>query len=345
MTHMGFKLAAAVLWIVTVVSVSGCAQPKTLEAEPVLTWPAAPSSPRIKYVRSFSAAQDLGITPGFFRRLAEIFTGPDLTQLVRPTAVVAISDTEVYVADPGVKGVHRFDLRHGRHAVIRRAEGQPLPSPVGLALGLRGEIFVTDSLLQGVFRIVPGADGAQPFTLHTDLSQPTGIAVARDEGLLYVVDTSAHDVKIFDESGALVGRFGGRGMADGEFNFPTMIWRKANGELFVTDSLNFRVQQFDGTGKFQNKFGRPGDGTGDLSRPKGIATDRLGHIYVVDALFHAVQIFNPTGTFLLAVGGHGREAGEFWLPTGIFVSGDDKIYVADSYNQRVQIFQYIGGGE
>ncbi|MDH3638227.1 MAG: 6-bladed beta-propeller [Gammaproteobacteria bacterium] len=343
MTSMDLKLVATLLWIVTVVSVSGCAQPKTVEAEPVLTWPADPAPPRIKYVRSFSAPEDLGIKRGLFRRLAEIFTGPELTQLVRPTAVVATSGTEVYVADPGVKGVHRFDLRRGRHTVIRRTEGQPLPSPVGLALGTRGEILVTDSLLRGVFRIVPGADGAQPFTLHAELSQPTGIAVANDEGLVYVVDTRAHDVKIFNETGVLVGRFGGRGVADGEFNFPTMIWRKASGELFVTDSLNFRVQQFDGSGKFQNKFGRPGDGTGDLSRPKGIATDKFGHIYVVDALFHAVQIFDPTGTFLLAVGGHGREAGEFWLPTGIFVGGDDVIYVADSYNQRVQIFQYIGG--
>ncbi len=337
------KLTAILVGIVYVLSIGSCAQPKPAEPEPTLTWPPAPAAPRIRYLRSFSAPEDLGISRGWFHRLAELFTGPEPVQLVRPTAVVATANA-VYVADPGVKGVHRFDLKRHKHALIRRAKNRPLPSPIGLALGMREEVWVTDSSLRGVFRIEAGAEHARPFALAADLSQPTGIAISPDQGWVYVVDTTSHEVKMFDENGALVGRFGGRGIADGEFNYPTMIWRGATGAVLISDSLNFRIQEFDAVGKFRHKFGRPGDGSGDLSRPKGIATDKRGNIYVVDALFHAIQIFDSGGTFLLAVGDHGRAAGEFWLPTGIFVNQDDKIYVADSYNRRVQVFQYVGGG-
>ena len=325
-----------------VLAVLACSSTAKLENPVPLVWPASPAEPRITYLKSFSRPEDLGITRGFFQRMADLLFGATEAHLVRPMAVVAVGDL-VYVADPGAKGVHRFDPKSGSYDLIRAPDDEPLPSPVGLARGVAGEVYVSDSALGKVFVIRPGAKIASPLPLSVKLGQPTGIAFDAATQRLFVVDTSAHRVNVFDRNGALESSFGGRGIEEGKFNYPAFIWLTPQGQLYVTDSLNFRVQSFDQQGHFVAKFGRLGDGTGDLARQKGVATDSYGHIYIVDAMFHAVQVFDESGRFLLSLGTLGRDRGEFWLPTGIFIGEDNVIYVADSYNQRVQVLRYVGG--
>ncbi len=333
-TSLGLALALAL---------AGCA-PSAQERheEPALAWPAAPDPPRLAYVRAFSRPEDLGIERGLLARLGDLLFGRSETRLIRPMSVVTVGDV-VYVADPGVKGVHRFDRARGEYALIQGPQERPLLSPVGLARGAEGEVYVSDSALAAVYLIRPGAKTAAPLPLQAKLQQPTGLAFDPASGRLFVVDTRAHCVQVFDRGGALVTSIGRRGTADGEFNYPTLAWRNAEGRLYVTDALNFRVQMFDPQGHFVGKFGRYGDGNGDLGRQKGVATDRYGHVYVVDSLFNALQVFDERGALLLSVGTLGRERGEFWLPTGIFIDEHDRIYIADSYNQRVQVLRYVGG--
>jgi hypothetical protein len=331
------------LALVLVLAASACvAPPRPAENNPALVWPPAPDVARVAFVRTISQPADLGIHRGLAQRVADLLFGSDESRLLRPMAVVA-TDRSVFVADSGAKGVHRFDQKDGGYSLIRGPGDAPLPSPVGLALGDAGEVYVTDSALAKVFAIRPGASEALPLTLGASLAQPTGIAFDGARGRLYVVDTKAHRVNIFRRDGSLESSFGGRGAGDGEFNYPTLIWRARDGRLYVTDSLNFRIQSFDGEGRFLGKFGGLGDGTGDLPRQKGVATDSYGHIYVVDSLFHAIQIFDDGGRFLMSLGGLGHGRGEFWLPTGVFIDQRDRIYIADSYNQRVQVLRYVGG--
>ena len=306
-----------------------------------LVWPFGSAQPRIEFVKSFARPADLGIGKGFMERLKDFFFGESEARILRPMAV-AVSNGVLYVADPGARGVHRFDSKAGQYALITAPDHAPLPSPVGLARGAAGEIYVADSKLAQVLVIRPGAKEAVPLRLDAKLTQPTGIAFDSVSGRLYVVDTAEHQVLIFERDGTRVSSIGRRGSGDGEFNYPTYLWRTAQGRLYVTDSLNFRIQSFDAHGRFAGKFSRQGDGTGDAARPKGVASDRHGHVYVVDALFHAFQIFDADGRLLLPVGERGQGQGEFWLPTGIFVE-DEMIYIADSYNQRIQVFRYIGG--
>ncbi len=310
-------------------------------AEPV--WPAAPSRPRLAFVMSFSGTEELGIRKNFLQQLRELIGGARQVRLVRPVAIVESADKQLFVADPGVRGVHRFDLERGGYQLIRGENGQPLPSPVALAAGLSGEVYVTDSRLAAVFVIEPGKSVAVKVALEALLARPTGLALDPPSGRLYLVDTGSHEVKIFARDGALLKRFGRRGEGSGEFNFPTMIWMNSSGEILVSDSLNFRTQVFDSAGNFLRQFGEAGDGAGHQAQGKGIATDSNGHVYVVDSMMHAVQIFDSSGTFLFKLGYRGEGPGEFWLPAGIFVGERDTIYVADSYNGRIQVFRYIGG--
>lgn len=334
MAHL-FRIACVAFLFVVCAAVPASAEQEKL------VWPHAPAQPRVEFVRTFTRAADLGIAKGFFERLKDLLFGEAETRIIRPMAVVTSGDI-IYVADPGAKGVHRFDTAGGEYALIAATDDTPLPSPVGLARGAAGEVYVADSRLAQVFIIRPGAKSALALRLDVKLTQPTGLAFDAASGQLYVADTAEHRIHIFERDGSLAGSIGRRGTGDGEFNYPTYLWRTPEGRLYVTDSLNFRIQAFDARGRFASKFGRQGDGTGDAARQKGVATDRHGHVYVVDALFHAFQIFDATGRLLLPVGERGQGRGEFWLPTGIFID-EDMIYIADSYNQRIQVLRYIGG--
>lgn len=305
-------------------------------------WPEKPARARIAYVKSFTSPDDLGISKGFFEQIVDFIVGGTDLRLVRPMAVLATEDGKIYVADPGSKAVHRFDTINGEHKLILRIDKQAFISPTGLALGTKGEIYITDSSLARIYVLQPGSDIAESLDLKVTPDQPTNIVIDQKSQRLYIVDSARHHIKVYDRNGSFIKAIGRRGAGEGEFNFPSMIWLDQQGQLLVSDALNFRIQIFDLDGHFIRQFGRHGDGTGDMSRPKGVAVDAYGHIYVVDALFHSVQVFNKSGEFLLNIGRRGNAAGEFLLPTGIYVSRDNMIYVADSHNSRIQMFRYIG---
>lgn len=323
----------------------GCAakQQRLYPVQSSLMWPAKPAQARVQYKGSFRTPEEMGIEKGFFARLSDLITGEDEQLMIKPMAVVSVGEDVIYVADTGVKGIHYFNRQEGDYKLIQLADNRPLPSPVGMAVGPSGSVFVADSALGGIYVIKQGSDIAIPLKLKSKLKQPTGIAWDSQRHRLYVTDTATHTISIFDRNGNRLKQFGKRGKGKAEFNFPTLLWFGKNNQLYVTDSLNFRIQIFNRKGQFQGYFGKAGQTSGTLSRPKGVATDKFGHIYTVDSLFHALQIFDDKGRLLLNIGQQGSAPGEFWLPTGIFVSKNNTIYIADSYNRRVQVFQYLGG--
>lgn len=342
MLRGGRRMTPGGLLAVLALALAACAPapPRPMDQAP-LVWPEEIEVPaRVEFVQMFSRPEEFGIEKGFLQRAVEFLFGETDARLVRPMAVVAVKGV-VYVADPGAKGVHRFDPA-GRYDLIGLGDERGLPSPVGLAVGADGEVYVADSVQRSVLVIRPDAKVAVPVALPA-LGQPTGVAYDVATGHLFVADTSAHVVRVFDRAGNAVQGIGERGEGDGEFNYPTYLWRDTRGRLYVTDSLNYRVQVFDEQGRFLRKFGKAGDGVGDFMRQKGVATDSFGHVYIVDGLMSALQIYDDAGRLLLVIGHLGQARGEFWLPAGIFVGDGDRIYVADAYNGRIQVFRYIGG--
>ena len=337
-------IRAFVLFIMASVLLAACGSKPQITA-PVqqnLMWPSPPAKARVGYVRAFSQPEDLGIEKGFFKLLGEFIMGTEETKMIRPMSIVVTKNKTIYVADPGVQGIHRFDMISGDYAIIRQKDNRPLFSPVALTRGSEEEIYVVDSELAKIFRLDADAEYFQEVTLHAELKQPTGMAIGANNGRFYIIDTLQHQLKIFNANGTLYKTIGQRGSGNAEFNFPTHIWLDSKGLLYITDSLNFRIQVLDTGGNFIRKFGHLGDGTGNMSRPKGVTTDNQGRVFVVDALFHALQIFNEEGKLLLPIGQRGQAPGEFWLPTGIFLGDNGDIYIADSHNRRVQVFRYLG---
>lgn len=338
-------ILAAGLFICAAVSLPGCqSTPRALfpPVDPPVTWPGPPYSPRIRYVGSLRSAADVtGARP--FSSIASLLVGEKpQEELYGPRAVVSIPEQgHVWVADPGGRCLHLFDLRQRRYAKILRMGDTPLLSPVGLSRGPSGSIFVCDAEQGAIYRC-SDRDGALLDEWHRpDLIQrPVALHYDEAENELYVVDSAAHDIKVLGMDGALRRILGRRGSAPGEFNFPVAI-TKSDGVLWVVDAGNQRVQMLYPDGESMGAFGKAGDSPGNLALPKGVAVDRDGHIYVVDARFENVQVFDKTGNLLLFFGEEGAGPGEFWLPSGIAIDDNNRIWVCDTYNRRIQVFEYL----
>lgn len=335
------------LWLLVGFLLVACSGPTKNESDQTLiqkpVWPKPPAQARIEFVQNIAKPEDVGITPGFWSRLASIFVGKKETRLIRPTAAVITSDEVLFVADPGLKVVHRFDLRRKRHEMLQLSKNDTFRSPVALTIdAANDQVYVSDSALNRLYVLDKQSEDVIPFQTSIELDQPTGLAFDPQRGRLYVVNTRQHRVDVFNRQGELQFTIGSRGAGKSQFNYPTQIWcDPVNGELWITDSLNFRVQRFSEKGEFISTFSGAGDATGNLPRPKGVATDRSGHVYIVDALLNNLQIFNANGELLLYLGEQGREIGQFWLPVGIYIDSNNRIYVADSFNNRVQVFRYL----
>jgi DNA-binding beta-propeller fold protein YncE len=308
------------------------------------SWPQAPALARIRFVRAFASAKDIGIGRSVLESLANLVLGAEPRQLVRPTAVVA-DDGKIFVADAGVQGVHVFDRRNDEYRVVRREHDQPIVTPMGLVNAPDGTLFITDSTRAEILQLAPGASFARPLHLDYAPGRPTGLAMQVQTGHLLVTDTAHHRIDVVSSAGHRIRSIGQRGNTTGSFNYPTHLWQHPDGQLVVADSLNYRIQMMDPDGMFHTVWGKRGDGTGDFASLKGIATDSDGHVYVVDALFNAVQIFEADGRYLLSFGQFGQGPGDFWLPAGIFIDAHDQVYVADAYNGRIQVFEYLRGAQ
>lgn len=282
------------------------------------------------------------------RKLLAWIAGLDATpeqplMLVRPQSGVVDRLGRVLVTDVGRAGVMVFDEANGKLQLWEKAtRGTRFESPIGIALGREGELLVTDSDLGRVFRLASDGTPVGEFGAGV-LQRPTGIVRDAARSRIYVADTHAHDIKVFDDEGRHLATWAARGDEPGELNYPTHL-ALSDGVLVVADSMNARIQGFDRDGKLVLRFGQRGLYVGNLVRPKGVAADDEGNLYVVESMHDTLLVFDRTGRLLMSLGGTDNNGnGRFHLPAGVWVDARNRVYVADMFNARVAVFQFLGG--
>ncbi len=320
-------------------------------AQPALVWPAAPEPARYAWAGRLTGEPEL-IRPepaggvSAWRRFGRWIAGLDGAdeaplQLQRPSAVSGDGGPgggRLFVSDAARRAVFVFDLAGGKLALWERAgPGLNWVSPVGLAPTPDGGLDVADAELGRVVRL--DAQGVPRGQIGAGLLQrPTGLARDTVSGRLYVADTRAHDIKVFDAAGRLERTLGGPGSAPGRFNAPTHL-ALADGLLYVTDSLNARVQVLRAAdGAPVRQIGSRGAVLGQLVRPKGVAVDAAGRVYVVESYHDTLLVFDADGRLLLPIGPVSAAmppVARFLLPSGVWVAPDGDVLVADMFNARL----------
>ncbi len=303
---------------------------------------------KLSFERTLSSESEVHGKPGFWTKLVNVVIGaPDYKLLVRPYGIAVDSRGRVIVTDPGVGGVHIFDLAEHKYKFLERKEKSKdsMLTPQCVAVDAKDNIYVTDSQAgkifvfdaNGKFRKAFGSlKGGEGF-----YKRPTGITIDPETQQIFVTDTLRDKVFALDSNGQVVRAIGQHGDGNGEFNVPTEVLAKG-GVLAVVDAMNFRVQTFDRSGNFKSMIGNIGDSSGTFFRPKGIGLDSEGHIYIAEGAWGVVQVFNIEGQLLYTFGSRGTRLGEFQLPAGLFIDQNDRVYVVDSYNHRIQVFRYQG---
>ncbi len=179
----------------------------------------------------------------------------------------------------------------------------------------------------------------------TPLERP--VSVVAVSGRVYVVDSQAKVVRVFDERGAERSVIG-----SGTLGIPVYAARDdARGILYVTDREHKAVFKFDDTdgtplGTLVPKPSKDDTRSAESTAwaPLGIDVAEDGTVWVSDVLArHRVLEVQPDGTVVREVGG-ARAAAESTgvavmldYPTGVAV-GKDEIWVSDSNNRRIVVF-------
>ncbi len=338
-TGMGTTVLAALLAIL-----AGCATAPPPPKETKMVWPPPPLPARIQFVRTITSEKDLNADTTFTENLAAFLTGEPLPsgRIAEPTGL-AVSDygERLYVADLMQQAVFAFDFKNKRFTKLGE-----VGVPAGIALDAQENLYVVDTGRKaiGVF----SRDGKQVNEFSDpEVDHPTGIAIDKARGRIYVVDTGSRaskeqNVKIYDLRGKRIGAIGGVPGADlGQFSYPTYVTVDANGFVYVSDTLNARVQKFDPEGKFVTTFGQLGVNWGEFDKPKGVAVDSFGNLYVVDSGWSNVQIFNPKGQILLFFGGRGPVPGMLKNPLAVAIDKNNRIYVGDYLNHRIGVYELV----
>ncbi len=348
------RISSLLIFLVFTVFLSSCADTRgelRYRVDDSKVWPSEPEMPRYKYIGQLTGENNFYKKPeedGVFMRFVKWFVGIDSQPsqkvvLQRPqTGFVDEKRKRIYVTDISRQAVFVFDDKLGELNIWEKADsedGSNFLAPIGIVPGKDGEVYVADAELGVVVRLDSNGIPLGQFGRGL-LKRPTGLARDARFGRIYVSDTHAHNIKIFDDSGELLSVIGQRGVRSGEFNFPTFI-SYYKGQLYVTDSMNARIQIFDKDGDFVSKFGKRSLNIGDLLRPKGISVDDQGLIYVVESYYDYLLVYNNSGEFLLPVGGTGSGIGQFYLPAGVWSDSQDRIYVADMFNGRIVVLQYL----
>ncbi len=183
-------------------------------------------------------------------------------------------------------GGRTFEIDLQAHRIAERGPAggvllADLNYPVALAGLADGGVVVLDRGDAQLIEVGPTGD-ARAFGGDA-LASPADVAVSDD--LIFVTDSAAHQVVVFDRTGRVVDRW-----TDG-FSMPRGIAAGPDGTLHVVDAGNGRVRTFAPDGTPGPSYGA--DAPWWLPRP--IAVDGEGYAYVGCPTTKTVWVFDAAG--------------------------------------------------
>lgn len=304
-------------------------------------WPPPPDSPRIRLEAVLSSRADVEGESKLAKLLIGASPKGPWDELAKPFAVAFDREGRILVTDWQTGALVRVDLAARKWDILGTTGAVTLEHPMGLDVGPDGTIFVADGGRKQVLAFDGGGKLVRAYGRAGELVNPTDAALSPDGERLYVADSKAHRIVLFDALTAeRVGAFGEKGEGPGQFAFPTSLAFAPGGELYVVDQINSRVQVLTAAGDFVDSIGRLGVGFGNLVRPKDVAVDEVGFVYVSDNAFNNFQIFDVDFSLLTFVGSGGSGPGRFQGLSGIDVQ-NERIVAVDQIGHRIQLFRFV----
>lgn len=244
-------------------------------------------------------------------------------------------------------------------------------SPAGVALDIKGNLYVADQgnqtirkIAAGVVSTIAGAAGQigsidGPGTTAR-FNTPSGLVVAAN-GTIFIADQNNEVIRAINNMDGSVSTLAGAafaiGSADGagtaaRFDFPLGIAADRDGNTYVADNENATIRKVTPAGDTTTIAGTPGaegsaDGVGEAARfrgPTGVAVDANHNVYVADNENHTIRKIAPDGTVSTFAGAAGKSGtadgpgatARFCGPSGVAVDGAGNVFVTDQGNHTIR---------
>ncbi len=300
---------------------------------------------------------------------------PEQARLASPSALAADGSGNWYVADSSGQRVRRITAEGTITTVAGTGAAgladlagapptaSPLDTPRGVAIGPKGEVYISDS---GNHRVVvvgsggvlasfagtgnAGAEGLNGPAVAAQLNAPGQLAAAAS-GEVYIADTGNHRVVRVQRGGTLelvagtgVAGYSGDGgpAATAQLDTPRAVALDGAGTLYIADTGNRRIRQVTPNGAIETLS--PGEGIA-LAEPCGVAVSSDGAVLVTDCSLHEVfRIVPGSPGYVIAGNGAGGYSGDggqalaaqLNTPAAALALADGSVLVADAGNSRVR---------
>ncbi len=294
----------------------GCASGR-ITADAVY-FPSSGTSARVCHLKSFNRIDDVvAIEPTF----VEMIRGERFASRVESPGGIAAHGNQLYICDTEQAVVHVWDLSTGHTDRLGQTGEVLLGTPVDVAVGADGTVFVADTGRGEV--VVFGRDGSGPSRLRTSgggLFRP--VSVAWSLGKLLVCDLESASIVVFDVGTGSVAATFTLSDKTGDAVMPMGVAVGSAGEILVTDAMGGRVIVLSEAGELVRTMSQRGDRIGDMGHPKHLDMSDDGTVFVADAEFARVHLYNGAGELLMLLGGAGDRIGGTPMPFGVAVVDD-----------------------
>lgn len=203
-----------------------------------------------------------------------------------------------------------------------------------------GRLYVTDTAATRLSIIDLRTARVQHLGIEepAKLLAPVGV-IADSQGKIWVTDSLAGQIWLFDPSGRPLGFLGEK---EGLERPTGIAFHKTLGRVYVADTGQHSIFAFDSAGRVLFKFGQRGEGEGEFNYPTHLTVDGQGNLLVVDSMNFRVQVLDPSGKFLYQWGTMGKGWGAFSRPKGVATDSKGHIYLVEADMDGVQIFDSQG---
>ncbi len=267
--------------------------------------------------------------------------GPGRTNYPSQLAVNS-STGEVYVLDQFFNRIQKFDATGRFLTMWTRDDSLGLavePDTGDLWVAVREEDKLQRFSSAGVLEAELGSSGSGA----GQFDNPQDVAVNRQNGDLYVLDTGNLRVQVFDRSGAYLRQF-----TDSQLDEPYGIAIHPKGDfVVVANTAKGQVLKFSLDGTLLARWRDYGSMRRELRWDRDVTIDNDGNIYIADTDNERVQKWDQDGNFLqFFQGPNDLQSGEFH-PRAVDVNlNTGEVYVAAAYAHRIDRFspsgQYLG---
>ena len=252
-----------------------------------------------------------------------------------------------------------FEVRPNRgfwNKLVDVVAGAPdfryLVRPYSIVSDSHGRLIVTDPGASGV-HIFDFAQKKYKFIERREkykdpMTTPQCVAVDAEDNI-YVTDSDAGKIFVFEPSGKYVRAIGSLKGGEGYFKRPTGIAvDSAAQRIYVSDTLRDQIFVLDLKGNILQTFGKTGQGDGEFNLPTELRLHG-DELLVVDAMNFRVQAFDRAGKFQYAIGKIGDSTGALFRPKAVSVDSEGDIYIVDAmwgvvqvFNRQAQLLYYFG---